>query len=87
MELWILSQDEMKLCKAHDLIFRENNDSKGNTWYEIVDIYLMGIYKTEARALEVLKEINNYKDKLEKAYFLGMEESSFVSSTFVMPKE
>ena len=34
-----------------------------------------------------MNEINNYKDKIEKAHFLGMTESEFVSSTFQMPEE
>ncbi len=48
---------------------------------------LLGTYKNKERALEVLDEINNYKDKLEKAHFLGMTESEFVSSTYQMPEE
>lgn len=56
-------------------------------WGLRVDEVCLGIYESKERALEVLDEIQSYKDKLEKAYFLRMTESEFVSSTYVMPKE
>ena len=89
MDLWIKSQDRTKLVKADNISYMDTaedyerkvhslwNDCKG----------ILGIYKTKERALEVLDEIDKYKNKLEKAHFLGMEESEFVSSTFQMPKE
>ena len=90
MDLWIRSQHRKTLTKPCDLQMVHVNNG---TEYAIISFTEMagdidlGIYKTEKRALEVLDEIDKYKNKLEKAHFLGMEESEFVSSTFQMPKE
>jgi len=94
MELWIRSQDKMRIFKMTlDVSIIPFRNEKGETEKYIIGCndyemnYEIGSYKTKERAIEVLDEINDYKDKLEKAYFLGMQESVFVSSTFVMPKE
>lgn len=91
MNLWIRSQDREKIICCNDIAIATDNEYKiykivgyfdKNTEYED-----LGFYLTKERALEVLDEIDKYKNKLEKAHFLGMEESEFVSSTFQMPKE
>lgn len=56
-------------------------------WGLSVDETCLGIYESKERALEVLDEMQKYKDKLDNAHFLGMTESEFVSSIFEMPKE
>ena len=57
MELWIRSQDKEKLCKAHDLCVRENQNENNETNYVIQDIYTMETYKTKERAMQILDEI------------------------------
>lgn len=87
MNLWIRSQDRECLEIIHTVVIPEF-DKKAILGYGLDGKrYILGTYKTKERALEVLDEIDKYKDKLEKAHFLGMEESKFVSSTFKMPKE
>lgn len=85
MDLWLRSQNKENLIKTSGYLrISELNNSyiiQDEQWYDI------GTYKTKERALEVLDEILKYKDKLEKAWFLGMTESSFVSSTYEMPEE
>ena len=64
MDLWIRSQDKMNLCKAKDLVIRENHSGYGDTDYVIQDVYTMGTYKTKERALEVLDEISEWLDEM-----------------------
>ncbi len=89
MDLWIRSQDKTKLVKIDNISYmdmaEDMDTQKHSLWNDCKGI--LGTYKTKERALEVLDEINDYKDELEKAHFLGMAESKFVSSTFIMPKE
>lgn len=96
MNLWIRSQDKQLLIPINDilkvsegsLIQTSTRPYMTERHYNIMykNIHL-GEYKSKKRALEVLDEIDKYKNKLEKAHFLGIEESEFVSSTFQMPKE
>lgn len=85
MDLWIRSQNKENLIKTSGYLrISELNNSyiiQDEQWYDI------GTYKTKERALEVLDEIQKHKDKLENAWFLGMTESNFVSSTYEMPEE
>ncbi len=56
MELWIRSQDRMKLCNAK--VFSLDNDQTGIFCNSCEDSYVFaGKYKTKERALEVLDEI------------------------------
>ena len=96
MDLWIINQDKTELipitCKLKiyegDLIQTSINTYKTERHFHILHgTDFLGEYKSKERALEVLDEILKYKDKLEKAWFLGMTESSFVSSTYEMPEE
>lgn len=58
MELWIRSQDRMKLCNAK--VFSLDNDQTGIFCNSCEDSYVFaGKYKTKERALEVLDEIQN----------------------------
>ncbi len=91
MDLWILNQDRMDLVKV-DKIGLKYNDKKTIMANYVFDEYhciydALGTYETEERALEVMNEICQYKDKLDKAYFSWREESEFVSSIYKMPKE
>ncbi len=90
MNLWIRSQknnDNIRpiLLKVESLELSDDYDDMNCIVAN--NLYNIGTYKNKERALEVLDEIDKYKNKLEKAHFLGMEESEFVSSTFQMPKE
>jgi hypothetical protein len=67
LELWIRSQDKTILSKAHDLIIRENRNGDNTINYAIQDIYTMGIYSTQERALEVLDEIQK---KLQPSLYI-----------------
>ena len=103
MDLWIRSQDRQTIMKFEGVIIGDLSDWYENSLSETMDNIIsdgggyfinalisnrpLGYYKTEERALEILDEIRNYKDKLEKAYFLGMTESEFVSSIYEMPNE
>lgn len=53
MDLWVRSQDRRRLIKVDLLSIKD--------FYNIVsdDFYVLGTYKTEERALEVLDEIQN----------------------------
>ena len=93
MELWIRSQDKKSLVKVSRLdvsALTGNGELTGQglirNLYDKDEDWL-GIYATEERALEVLDEITKRKDELDKSYFLGMEEASFVSSIYEMPEE
>ena len=55
MELWIRSQDRMKLFRGID--FRGVLEQEGCSIIDNTDEYIIGTYKTIERALEVLDEI------------------------------
>lgn len=84
MELWVRSQDRENLYKADKFYL---DDEAIDCRILSDDWGCLGTYQSKKRALEVLDEIQKYKDKLENAWFLGMTESTFVSSTYEMPKE
>lgn len=88
MELWIRSQNKEILMKTPELKYNQKGNDYSILGYDTLGAYrLLGIYESKERALEVLDEIVSYKNKLDKAHFLGMTESEFVSSIFEMPKE
>ena len=94
MDLYIRSQDKMNLVKINqvNVNYQNNNQIIANYIPDFVgtqgEYYeTLGTYDAKERALEVLDEIQKYKDKLDNAHFLGMTESEFVSSIFEMPKE
>lgn len=86
IKMWIRSQDKEVLTKVID-IYKQADTNEIWAYSDKGIKNCLGFYATKERAIEVLDEIDRYKNKLEKAYFLGMEESEFVSSTFQMPKE
>ncbi len=58
MELWIRSQDRMKLCNAK--VFSLDNDQTGIFCNSCEDSYVfVGKYKTKERALEILDDISS----------------------------
>ena len=79
MELWIRSQDKMKLCNAKVLSL--DNDQTGIFCNSCEDSYVfVGKYKTKERALEVLDEIQchlvNINDSRDSYFYV-----------YEMPKE
>jgi len=76
MELWIRSQDRMKLCNAKVLSL--DNLQTGIFCNSCEDSYVfVGKYKTKERALEVLDEIQNilidYKEMSRVVYQMPKE--------------
>lgn len=57
MELWIRSQDKLKLTKVDYLYVDKLNDLLNRCGVKTGDL-ILGIYKTKERALEVLDKIH-----------------------------
>lgn len=58
MELWIRSQDKLKLVKVNYVYVMENKINSFSIYGETIDSGpIIGTYKTKKRALEVLDEI------------------------------
>ena len=67
MELWIRSQDRTVLTKIYDVRIDLHYDDKWKIQANLDrqgDYYLIGIYNSKERALEVLDEIHNHLEKL-----------------------
>ena len=61
MELWIRSQDKLKLVKVNYVYAIENKINSFSIYGETIDSApIIGRYKTKERAIEVLDEIQNY---------------------------
>ena len=61
MELWIRSQDKLKLVKVNYVYAIENKINSFSIYGETIDSApIIGRYETKERALEVLDEIQNY---------------------------
>lgn len=77
MELWIRSQDRRSIVKIINILL-ENPLNSGETgirgYFSNNSYKMLGYYKTEQRAIEVLDEIQEY---LDNGY----------AETFVMPEE
>lgn len=96
MELWIRSQDKMKLLKVDQLLIHKEESDTELPFYILDPYNLLGAYKTKERALEVLEDINAYKDAM---HMLELSDSSNISIlikeimartdtfTYLMPKE
>lgn len=54
MEFWTRTQNKKGLCRLKDIYIREEN----STFVLENKHYLLGTYKTEERALDILNEIN-----------------------------
>ena len=66
MELWIRSQDRLRLCKANNL-FIKNLSICCSCNDENNDYDYLGVYSTKERALEVLDEISS---KIKNRYIV-----------------
>lgn len=59
MELWIRSQDKERLCQVNGIYWDFQQQRHHITGFNNNDYYWLGVYKTKARALEVLDEIQD----------------------------
>ena len=59
MNLWIRSQNKCRLLKVDSLQIIHNEEDKQFPYYINASYKLLGTYKTEKRALEVLNDIQN----------------------------
>ena len=57
MELWIRSQDKRLLMKIETIALEHNDNYARIRGYGKNDDFILGIYKTKERALEVLEDI------------------------------
>ena len=88
MELWIRSQDRLRLCKANNL-FIKNLSICCSCNDENNDYDYLGVYSTKERALEVLDEIQMLITDLQYMSYT-VDSSSFYSyrpNVYEMPKE
>lgn len=88
MELWIRSQDRLRLCKANNL-FIKNLSICCSCNDENNDYDYLGVYSTKERALEVLDEIQRLITDLQYMSYT-VDSSSFYSyrpNVYEMPKE
>ena len=61
MELWVRSQDKLKLVKVNYVYAIENKINSFSIYGETIDSApIIGRYETKERAIEVLDEIQNY---------------------------
>lgn len=74
MDLWVRSQDKMKLIPINDELYIPNSRT-GEDYGVFYRETMLGYYKTEKRALEVLDEIQallqlkiNYKPIVQEEY-------------------
>ena len=104
MELWVRSQDKERLVKVDKIELYENKDKTDDEYkkcaiYEYTDNerqYLLGIYKSKERALEVLDEIQkrievpkyNMTEEYEKIdLFLKATILNQMTKIYEMPKD
>lgn len=93
MDLWIRSQDKTKLMKANEIEICQN--PTGTWWFNVGQC--IGEYKTKERAIEVLNEINTFKDCIQFIevlsnnkkceYLKKIDFKNGDSLTYEMPKE
>lgn len=88
MELWILSQDRAALTKVNIgvMYFEENKRKCIANRDSAVGMSILGEYKTKERTMEVLKEI---KDQLENMNKTLITDNGFkyYSNVYEMPIE
>ena len=89
MELWIHSQDKMKLVLVKNIVISVMSDS---TWIEYKDYdgtFKLGEYKTKERALEVLDEIQKKINLINIGHDFGSPMIDLKNPTYIyeMPKE
>ena len=87
MELWIRSQDKMKLVSNCNLYI--SNEIRNE--YVIEDLnnkYLkLGTYKTKERVLEILDEIEKYIEKQGQIEIDLQNGGKYYGKVYEMPKE
>ena len=96
MELWIRSQDRLRLARMDSVIINARNKKEITSNYSYTsdgfekDIPL-GEYKTEERALEVLDEIQNIlkpqEYEIEKGNGYYTKSTNISTYVYEMPKE
>ena len=93
MELWIRSQDELKLVKVNYLYIMDQQDHYTIIGETIDSGPIIATYKTKERALEVLDEIqeyiNNECEFLEREQYtsMGIYIKKEQMRVYEMPKE
>ena len=87
MELWIRSQDKMLLSKAVDI--RIVIEQEGASIIDDTTTYILGTYKTEERALEVLDEIQQILCPKKLKATIGKNVEFILGTVYVyeIPKE
>ncbi len=86
MELWIRSQDKMKLFRGID--FRGVVEQEGCSIIDNTDDYIIGTYKSIERALEVLDEIQTHIATYDYQHWNKDERYlTYKSCIYEMPKE
>ena len=94
MELWIRSQSREELIKIHNVSINNDNYIIGNIISDdnksICDYWILGMYDTKERALEVLDEIQQRLidlQTLEIASDFYKETKRCLDNVYEMPKE
>ena len=89
MELWVRSQDKIRLIKTEHLIVGGTYENEIKEESDVFSTSL-GTYKTKERALEVLDEIQHYMAKTLDSIIYQTDNCIVGCSTLVlyqMPKE
>jgi hypothetical protein len=88
MGIWVRTQDKKRLVLANALDCDKSHSYEGDTSYQICAIqekclaFLLGTYPTEARALEVLDEIQQFIKDCH-----SQKDDKWFSPVFEMPEE
>lgn len=89
MDLWIRSQNRKQITKFESLICEQNGDRFAVEVLTTGYSFLVGTYKTEERALEVLDEIERLITDLQyMSYAIPNNDfSGYRPNVYQMPKE
>ena len=93
MELWIRSQSKEELIKIYNVSINKDNNIIGNIVSDdnksICDYWILGIYDTKERALEVLDEIQKKINLINLGHDFGSPMIDLNNPTYIyeMPKE
>ena len=91
MELWVRSQDRMLLSRTVDI--RIVIEQEGTSIIDDTTSYILGMYESEERALEVLDEIQKYINneceflEREQHTSMGIYINKEQMRVYEMPKE
>ncbi|MCK9470166.1 MAG: hypothetical protein M0Q88_00240 [Bacilli bacterium] len=83
--MWVLSQAKNALVKVSAVYIKKLDIFED--YFICGNDFSLGQYKSEERALEIIQEFMEAKNKHEYSVFLGKENSDFVGNTYEMPKE